>query len=1467
MRTYAKISTSGLLALILAAVLVPTTARALHEESPPAHRLTSADDHAHPFGRSWANWFAFESTQDLANVGAARAPGSQIFVFNMGFFDCAQGTTKTCNANDAPDDCQQTPCPPAGTQYIRQVTNGPGQPGNPSVGNPPFSSDQTLRLFNNWVAFDALGSFNGNTGAAATRRQIFMKNLLTNELRQITFAGDGDSTKPSVNKLAGMVTFESTAALAGFPNPTGVSQVYVYQTNPGRLRRVSLGPPPANVLGLGASRNPILNETGTGVAFESTSDLMGSGVDTGVSQIFYVDLEKREFIPTIYQVTDGNGPSQRPHLGFTKVPNPGVGQENRRKVLLFESSATNLPGSLGIAGNQIYEVAISGLLEDNGAPSTVVQHLTTSTQYGNCSYPSVDPSGNRIAFICDGDPLLNGTTGNRVFARSRGTEMLFQLTGAGDVQGPIGQNIGQWFTTLSTTSDLTQGGSCGYQLYILDFTAGKWAAATSLGQVPPDALGQGLNSVIGLRNFELAPGTGAAGSQLTITTRTGTTTANITTEGRIGMFIGAPDEFFHEADVNAPLTRIKLPAVAVPGYGAVCLEATGPATGDLDCDGGLIDGDIVSSQDHLTDDIDFFCENGCREDDASCQPLGIDSPFMAQCPVCDEGSSTCSAGPNEGITCTSDTTCQLGLPCTQCPVCDEVTQVCTGGPQVGFPCSSDATCRVGLSCNVVPACNGPLVTEQNGVYAAGGLRVTMPIKVGMSLSPGLDDKWCTDDDVKSAVQDVETILRLTTGASTSTIVDADAKAAISVVAPETGAAFDCARLRSGDLAGSRLVGTIPLLNLRTNFGMRDAVIRLRLEPKTDTASSCNPFCLAAADCDDGNACNGAEACNANHCEPGTPLTCDDSNACNGVESCEPTIGCQVGVAPTCNDANPCNGTETCNPATGCAAGVPVVCADADLCDGVNACNPANGLCESSPAPDCEDNNVCTDDSCAQATGCVNAPNVGSCDDGSLCTTGDTCAGGSCVGTPTPAAVTCNAGNGTVCDGAEACNPATGNCEAGTPLSCNDNNPCTDDTCDAVTGCAHTPNTASCTDGSACTSGDTCSAGSCIGIPVVCNDSNACNGVETCDPGSGCLAGTPPVCDDSNTCTADSCVPATGCMNAPVAGSCSDGSACTSGDTCSAGSCVGTPIACDDGNACNGTEACDPGTGCLVGTPPDCDDANSCTTDSCVAPGGCVNANNTNACDDGSACTTTDTCSGGNCNGTPVTCTDSNACNGEETCNPLDGSCLSGAAPDCDDNNDCTDDSCNPGSGCVNANNTNACDDGTACTTGDACSGGSCGGAPLICSDNNACNGVETCDPASGCLGGSAPNCVDDDECTADVCDPIMGCQNTPDPNYALCRMNVLADALVATPAESLGGVKKKQKLVRMVTGSIKLLQKGLAANPRQAARNLRGSQRKLQKFKRLLQKFVDEGIVTKTIGDEILDHTRRAALALEALGN
>ncbi len=227
---------------------------------------------------------------------------------------------------------------------------------------------------------------------------------------------------------------------------------------------------------------------------------------------------------------------------------------------------------------------------------------------------------------------------------------------------------------------------------------------------------------------------------------------------------------------------------------------------------------------------------------------------------------------------------------------------------------------------------------------------------------------------------------------------------------------------------------------------------------------------------------------------------------------------------------------------------------------------------------CDDGNGCTDDACDAATGCVSVPAVGrSCEDGSACTTLDACdASGACVG--------------------------------GAPLACDDGNGCTDDACDAATGCVSVPAVGrSCEDGSACTTLDACDAsGACVGgAPLACDDGNGCTDdacdaatgcvsvpavgrscedgttLDACDASGACVGGAPLVCDDGNGCTDDACAAATGCVSVPAVGrSCEDGSACTTLDACDAsGACVGgAPLVCDDGIECT-EDACDPTGGC------------------------------------------------------------------------------------------------------------------------------------------------------------------------------------------------------------------------------------------------------------------------------------------------
>src|SRR5207244_3656749 len=160
--------------------------------------------------------------------------------------------------------------------------------------------------------------------------------------------------------------------------------------------------------------------------------------------------------------------------------------------------------------------------------------------------------------------------------------------------------------------------------------------------------------------------------------------------------------------------------------------------------------------------------------------------------------------------------------------------------------------------------------------------------------------------------------------------------------------------------------------------------------------------------------------------------------------------------------------------------------------------------------------------------------------------------------------------------------------------CDDGNPCTDDSCNPLTGCVHTPNTAPCDDLDACTTGDTCAGGRCVGTPRSCDDGNLCT-ADACRPETGCRP-TPHTapCDDGDPCTDDTCDSRTGCGHTLNTGPCDDGDACTTGDTCADGTCAGHGrLGCDDGNPCT-DDACDSRTGCThtpIAGP--CDDGDFC----------------------------------------------------------------------------------------------------------------------------------------------------------------------------------------------------------------------------------------------------------------------------------
>lgn len=302
----------------------------------------------------------------------------------------------------------------------------------------------------------------------------------------------------------------------------------------------------------------------------------------------------------------------------------------------------------------------------------------------------------------------------------------------------------------------------------------------------------------------------------------------------------------------------------------------------------------------------------------------------------------------------------------------------------------------------------------------------------------------------------------------------------------------------------------------------------------------------------------------------------------------------------------------------------------ELCDTID--NNCNGQTDENL---CDDGNLCTDDSCNGDGSCANTPNNVICNDGSICTQVDQCNGGVCVGL--------------------------------NPLLCNDGNACTDDSCDPVVGCLSAANTAPCTDNNECTTNDTCAGGFCVGgSPAACDDGNPCTN-DSCNSVSGCqntplngiacnYPGGTPQCN-SAMCSGGECVLQAG----------SNGSNCSYPG--------GTPD-CNVAQCSGGACSLAPGpnnVACTPGGPVGACESASCQGGSCLVG----NAANGTGCATGYGDCPNGSCSGGNCqvdtgqscnydpdlcqSDVPGTCTSSGECepsvNTNCTCSNCNGICF------------------------------------------------------------------------------------------------------------------------------------------------------------------------------------------------------------------
>jgi len=485
-------------------------------------------------------------------------------------------------------------------------------------------------------------------------------------------------------------------------------------------------------------------------------------------------------------------------------------------------------------------------------------------------------------------------------------------------------------------------------------------------------------------------------------------------------------------------------------------------------------------------------------------------------------------------------------------------------------------------------------------------------------------------------------------------------------------------------------------------------------------------------CSEDDDCSAGQTCCDAVCVGG------DSGACCADRDCTmPPNACHAGDGlcregeclylprdGSCDDGNSCTIEDTCingectsTPVT-CRGALPPTCdvEDENLVVWARTCDPASGQCE--------DRQVATELCPACGESCL-----GPCADLDCSTRGDDCNTGLCsVVTGTATCVREPAPDGSPCGNGGFCQAGT--CaECATNAHCNDENPCTTDSCVGGT-CQHTASNGP------CGSGGWCFQQQCA----------QCNSASQCP-------------DDGNPCTQTACTNGR-CAQQPLgSGACNVGSPCLAG-SCVAGQCQTSPIR--EGQACaNGavdgfcqTGICAPGS-CSASLP--CSTV-ACTTAACVA-GHCTYATDTAAactlpnntpghCDTlgrCQACTRDDDCADAPCQ--QAACT-----NNQCTLTPTEGAaCPSGV--------------CNAAGVCVACLTPADCDNAPPCHTA-TCSSGRCAfvnDCPLgVCTNQGQCVQCETdvqC-PDGVCVNQTCVECRNDVGCTPSNSCAVAACDPT-----------------------------------------------------------------------------------------------------------
>ena len=290
---------------------------------------------------------------------------------------------------------------------------------------------------------------------------------------------------------------------------------------------------------------------------------------------------------------------------------------------------------------------------------------------------------------------------------------------------------------------------------------------------------------------------------------------------KLDLVVGAEDPVTMERSLTIPESSVILNPAVVAGIGTACIVAGGDGQGAIDCDGGRANLDAVLSIDHntsLNGCLGGANAGGACTTTADCPgdpgvtfpcPSGLclggkrffqSCTTMADCPDFDAPCNTQNSGPGSGLADDASCTNTFVQPdASTSYACEEGTSQCAGGTNEGAVCTVDAECP-GSTCGACNAeqphlavCNSPTNNVSTGTFAAGDIQVTLPLAIAVLDSPaqfGPDTLPCTADDTPSSPAAPVSVV-LSTGTNTAKVFDTGNQSGLTTGPGETCGALPC----------------------------------------------------------------------------------------------------------------------------------------------------------------------------------------------------------------------------------------------------------------------------------------------------------------------------------------------------------------------------------------------------------------------------------------------------------------------------------------------------------------------------------------------------------------------------------------------------------------------------------------------------------------------------------------------------